>query len=172
MEQMKQITISFSIAEFLHSIFDSTPMRTLEEIDMCLRCHPATKELMESFHTRRKAMFEEYSVPMPKGNVGKGGGKVKKGDMVMQIPDDKKDEYQEKFLALANEEVELVLPAAFIDKLLKEWITPEWLISRIERFNTANGIDSITHQKVLMQCRYALEDAKDYTPTGGEEAAA
>lgn len=155
-----KIEVNNSITEFLHSIFDSTPMRTLSEIEMCLRCHPVTKEAKHKFDDAHKELFREFSVLLPKGNAGKGGGKVKKHEKAYQIPEERKDEYQERFLELANAPVTLEFSKDDLRTLLKEWVKPEWLIERIERFNTAKGIDSITHQKVLMQCREAIGAAK------------
>lgn len=173
METLYQIDVNNSVVEFLHSIFDNVPMRTMDEIEMCVRCHPVTKEAKKRFDDAHKALFVEFAVLMPKGNAGKGGGKVKKGEMAHQVPEERKEEYQERFLELANEMQTLVFEKKDMAILKDQWITPEWLTDRVERFHTANGIDSITHMKVLLQCREALQNATEYKEEkAGDENAA
>lgn len=169
------MVINNTVAEFLHSIFDSVPMKTIEEVEMTLRCHPVTKQLKADFDEKHSALFNEFAVSAPKNKAGKGGGKLRASDMEPQVPQERKAEYQDRFLVLANMPVELVLEERDMKTLKDTWIKPEWLIARVERFAEAGGFPNVTYQKVLMQCIYALQDSKKYvepeTPaTQGEEA--
>lgn len=161
MNNMKELTISYATVEFVDSIICNAPMRTIEEIESCLKLRSVTEPALKAMDDHRHAKFEEMAVMVPLKNAGKGGGKVERNKKALQIPDERKQEYHQAYLEFTNKPCSLIVDDTTL-AFIEECAEPSWLISRVERFKTAEGIDTITHMKVLMSLRKGLAEAQEY----------